>query len=295
VTGCRLQISNRKSQIPTARHFVIELPAALGLASPHSSNCLMNKTDPFSLAGRVALVTGSSRGLGRSIAVALGRAGAKVALNYCHSQETAERAFADFRSQQLQGMLTRADVTDAGSVNRMAQQIAGELGPIDILVINATCDQPHKPIEDYDWDFYQSMLDFFVKSPFLLTRACLPHMKQQRWGRIINIGSEVVARGVPNFTAYVAAKGGQNGFHRGLATEVARWNITVNMVCPGWIPVERHENDPPAEKDAYRALIPANRWGVPDDVGGAVVFLASDAASFVTGQSLHVNGGMTVS
>jgi len=255
----------------------------------------MNTADPFSLAGRVALVTGSSRGLGRAMAVALGKAQAKVALNYCHSLETAERAFADFRSQKLEGMLARADVTDEDSVNQMARQVADQLGPIDILVINATCDQPHKAIEDYDWDFCQSMLDFFVKSPFLLTRACLPHMKKQRWGRIINIGSEVVERGVPNFTAYVAAKGGQNGFHRSLASEVARWGITVNMICPGWIPVERHETDPQSEKDAYRALIPANRWGVPADVGGAVVFLASDAASFITGQSLHVNGGMTVS
>lgn len=138
------------------------------------------------------------------------------------------------------------------------------------------------------------MVDFFIKSPFLLTRACLPHMKSQRWGRIINIGSEVVARGVPDFTAYVAAKGGQNGFHRSLAGELAPHGITVNMIAPGWIPVERHEKDPQSAKDGYRALIPAKRWGVPADLDGAVVFLASDAASFVTGQNLHVNGGMTV-
>jgi 3-oxoacyl-[acyl-carrier protein] reductase len=255
----------------------------------------MSVSNPFSLAGRVALVTGSSRGLGRAMAVALGRAGARVALNYLNSRETAERAFADYQSQKLQGMLVQADVTDHDSVNRMAKQVAEQLGPIDIVVINATCDQPHKSIEEYDWDFFQSMVDFFIKSPYLLCRACLPHMKQQRWGRLINIGSEVVERGVPNFTAYVAAKGGQNGFHRSLAREVARWGITVNMICPGWIPVERHANDPQSEKDGYRALIPANRWGVPDDLAGAVTFLASDASSFITGQSLHVNGGMTVS
>ena len=119
-------------------------------------------------------------------------------------------------------------------------------------------------------------------------------MKQQRWGRIVNIGSEVVARGVPNFTAYVAAKGGQNGFHRSLATELAPFGITVNMIAPGWIPVERHENDPQSEKDGYYSLIPAGRWGVPTDVGGTAVFLASEAASFVTGQNIAVNGGMTV-
>jgi 3-oxoacyl-[acyl-carrier protein] reductase len=251
-------------------------------------------SNPFSLSGRVALVTGSSAGLGKAIAIALGRAGAKVALNYRNNTARAEKALADFEASGGEGMLFRGDVTSEADVNRMNGEIARALGPVDILVLNATPAQPQKPIEEYDWAFYQEMLDFFVKSPFLLCRACLPHMKQKRWGRIINIGSEVVARGVPNFTAYIAAKGGQNGFNRGLATEVARWGITVNMISPGWIPVERHENDPQALKDGYRALIPANRWGVPDDVGGAVVFLAADAASFITGQNLHINGGMTV-
>lgn len=228
------------------------------------------------------------------MAVALGRAGAKVAINYANNTARAEKAFAEFQAAGCEGMLVRGDVTDEASVARMTGEIAAKLGPVDILVLNATPDQPQKPIEEYDWAFYRQMLDFFVKSPYLLSRACLPHMKAQRWGRIINIGSEVVARGVPNFTAYVAAKGAQNGFNRGLATEVARWGITVNMIAPGWIPVERHEADPQELKDGYRALIPADRWGVPDDLAGAVVFLASEASSFVTGQNLHVNGGMTV-
>jgi 3-oxoacyl-[acyl-carrier protein] reductase len=249
---------------------------------------------PFSLKGRVALVTGSSKGLGRALGFALGQAGAKVAFNYFNDAKKASQTFSDFIATGAQGMLVRGDVTVEQDVHRMMESIKAELGPVDILVINATCDQPHKPIEEYDWAFYQRMLDFFVKSPFLLTRACLPYMKGQRWGRVINIGSEVVARGVPNFSAYIAAKGGQNGWNRGMATELAPFGITVNMISPGWIPVERHENDPQAEKDGYRALIPANRWGVPDDLGGAVVFLASQAASFVTGQNLHVNGGMTV-
>ena len=156
----------------------------------------MNASNPFSLAGRVALVTGSSRGLGRAMGVALGKAGAKVAFNYLNSRETAERAFADYKSQKLEGILVQSDVTDEDSVSRMTKQVAEQIGPIDIVVINATCDQPHKPIEEYDWDFFQSMVDFFIKSPFLLSRACLPHMKKQRWGRIINIGSEVVERDV---------------------------------------------------------------------------------------------------
>jgi 3-oxoacyl-[acyl-carrier protein] reductase len=248
----------------------------------------------FSLQGHVALVTGSTTGLGKAMAIALGRAGAKVALNFQNNTERAEKAFAEFRAEGCEGMLVRGDVSCETDVPRITAEIARTLGLVDILVLNATPAQPQKPIEEYDWAFYQQMLDFFVKSPYLLSRACLPHMKAQKWGRIINIGSEVVARGVPNFTAYIAAKGGQNGFNRGLATEVAKWGITVNMIAPGWIPVERHENDPQEQKDGYRALIPADRWGVPDDLSGAVVFLASNAASFITGQNLHINGGMTV-
>ena len=153
--------------------------------------------------------------------------------------------------------------------------------------------EPLKPIEEYDWAFYQLMLDFFIKSPFLLTRRGLPVMKQKKWGRIINITSEVFHRSVAPFSAYVAAKGGQIGWSRAMSRELAPFGITVNSVAPGWIPVERHENDPQAEKDAYRAMIPVDRWGVPKDVGDAVLYLASEEASFVTGQTLCVNGGMT--
>lgn len=245
-------------------------------------------------AGRVALITGASTGLGKAMAIRLGRSRARVALNYAHDAGRADEAFAEFRAAGGEGMLVRGDVTDPDEVARIVGEVRGELGEIDVLVANATGPQPQKPIEEYGWDFYQEMIDFFLKSPYLLTRACLPHMKARRWGRILNIGSEVFDRGVPNFSAYVAAKGAQRGWTRSMAMELAPWNVTVNMLSPGWIPVERHADDPQELKDGYLAGIPLGRWGVPDDIGNAADFLVSEEAGFVTGQTLVVNGGVTV-
>lgn len=247
----------------------------------------------FSLEGRVALVTGSSKGLGKAIALGLGKAGAKVAINYQNNTAKAEATAEELRRAGCKIVLVRANVIDADDVRRLCDTVAKELGPIDILIPNATPDQPQRPIEQYDWDFYQSMLDFFVKSPYLLTRAALPHMKKQKFGRIINITSEVFHQSVGNFSAYVAAKGAQIGWSRSMATELAPHGITVNTIAPGWIPVERHEKEPQEVKDAYLASIPARRWGTPSDVAHAAVYYASTEAAFVTGQTLCVNGGAT--
>lgn len=247
----------------------------------------------FSLAGHTALVTGSSTGLGKAIAFGLARAGARVAINYARSTARAEKTWAEFQHAGLAGTLVRGDVSSPEEVAAVCRQVRESLGEIDILVINATPDQPQLPIEEYTWQHYETMLDFFIKSPYLLTRAVLPAMKAKRWGRIVNISSEVFQRAVGNFSAYVAAKGGQNGFTRSMATELAPFGVTVNSVAPGWIPVERHEHDPPEQKAAYHRLIPAGRWGTPADVAHAVHYFASEEASFITGQTLCVNGGMT--
>jgi 3-oxoacyl-[acyl-carrier protein] reductase len=255
---------------------------------------IVSKGTRNSMDGRVALVTGSSRGLGKEIALELARRGARVAMNYANSRDTAERSYANLAAISKDSCLVGGDVTDPAEVERLCGEVAHQLGPIDVLVLNATCTQPLLPIEEYSWEFYQTMLDFFVKSPVLLTKACLPHMKEQKWGRIVHITTEALDTAWPNFSAYLAGKGGQTGLARGLARELAPWGITVNMVAPGWIPVERHAHDPQDAKDAYLAEIPAGRWGVPADVAEAVAYLASDAASFVTGQRISVNGGHSV-
>lgn len=245
----------------------------------------------FSLDGHVALVTGSSTGLGKAVAFGFGKAGAKVAVNYYNNQQRAEKTVAEFKEHGIECELFRANVIDEQDVDSMFSAIESSLGNVDILVPNATPDQPLKPIEEYDWEFYQSMLDFFIKSPFLLTRRALPHMKANKWGRIVNITSEVYQLSVAPFSAYVAAKGGQVGWSRSMSKELAPFGITVNMIAPGWIPVERHEKDPQEMKDGYFADIPMGRWGTPEDVANAAIYYASEEASFVTGQTICVNGG----
>jgi 3-oxoacyl-[acyl-carrier protein] reductase len=247
----------------------------------------------FSLAGRTALVTGATAGLGLATARCLGRAGARVAVNYANSQARADAALASLRADGITAELFRADVTSETGIDGMFTAIEGSLGPVDVVVCNATPAQPLKPIEEYDWEFHQQMLEFFVKSPYLLARRALPGMKQRRRGRIINITSEVFLLGVAPFSAYVAAKGGQTGWSRSMCHELAPFGITVNMIAPGWIPVERHEHDPQSDKDAYFATIPLGRWGRPEEVGWAAVYLASEEAAFVTGQTIAVNGGKT--
>lgn len=244
----------------------------------------------FSLTGHVALVTGSSRGLGKAIAMALGRRGAKVAFNYLNNEAAAQQTFDEFTAAGGQGLIVRADASDPVEISRMVAEVNAVLGPIDILVPNATPAQPLKPLEEYDWAFFQQMLDFFVKSPFLLAQAIVPGMKARGWGRIINIGSEVFQRSVPNFAPYVSAKGGQLGQTRSLATELAPFGITVNIIAPGWIPTERHDHDSQEDKDNYFKTIPMGRWGVPEDVAAAAVFFASAEAGFISGQTLCVNG-----
>jgi NAD(P)-dependent dehydrogenase (short-subunit alcohol dehydrogenase family) len=242
----------------------------------------------------VALISGASRGLGAAIALELGRCGAAVAVNYFGNESKAADVVRQIQSAGGRARAFVADVRDETQIAAMIESINRQLGAVDILVINATGPQPFVALEELDWKACLEQLEFFVKSPLLLTQAVIASMKQRRWGRIIHIGSEVFERGVPKFSAYVAAKGAQLGLARSWAMELAPWNITVNLVAPGWIPTERHADVPQADKDQYATSVPLKRMGQPEEIAQTVAFLASDAAGFITGQKLSVNGGNTL-
>ena len=184
-----------------------------------------------------------------------------------------------------------ADVTDERQSAALAVAIANSLGPVEVLILNATGPQPESPLTDVTWEAHLAQLDFFVKSPVLLGHAVLPAMQTSRFGRIVNIDSEVADRPPPGRSAYATAKSAQIGLTRSWARELAPFGITVNTVAPGFVPVERHVDVPAAVRNEYLASIPAGRMGTPADIAHAVSFLASEGAGFVTGQRIVVDGG----
>lgn len=243
---------------------------------------------------RTALITGASRGLGSAIALELAATGANVAVNYFKNDQAAQRICERIQQSGSRAHAFKADVRDEGEVVRLVQEVIGKLGAIDILVINATGPQPFLSIEEQTWASYLDQLEFFVKSPLLLLKQVLPGMKERGFGRIIQIGSEVFELGNPRFANYVAAKGAQLGLTRSWARELAPIGITVNLVAPGWIPTERHADATREELDIYAQSVPMKHMGQPSDIAKTVAFLASDAAGFITGQKVSVNGGNTL-
>lgn len=238
----------------------------------------------------VALVTGASRGLGAVIARRLAADGLAVAVNYHSDQAGADQVVAAVRAGGGTAEAFAADVTDESAVLSLAAAVTARLGPVEVLVANATGPQPSVPFEDLTWQSHLDQLTFFVKSPTLLVQAVLPGMKERGGGRVIQIGSDIVDRNLPGMSAYIAAKGAQHAITEVWARELGPYGVTVNVVAPGWIPVERHAG---VDESAYRAEVPLGRMGTPEDIAAAVSYLASEGGAFVTGQRITVNGGHT--
>ncbi len=241
-----------------------------------------------------ALVTGASRGIGAEIARQLAVAGWPVAVNYRSDASGAEQVVKEIEASGGRAVAVRADVTDEESVTSLAREVETELGPLEVLVLNATGPQPLVDMENLAWQDHLDQLVFFVKSPTLLVQAALPAMKERGRGRVIQIGSDAFERALPGMSAYNAAKGAQIGLTRTWARELGPHGITVNVIAPGWIPVERHADVPQEAREAYAGDVALRRMGTPGDIAAAVTFLASDAAGFITGERITVNGGHTI-
>ena len=248
------------------------------------------------LTGQVALVTGSSRGIGAAIAKDLAAAGASVGINYRNNADLADRVIDEIRAAGGEALRVPGDVSDENAAEAVVKTTADRLGRLDILVNNAGINRDRLVMRmtAEDWD---EVLSVNLRGTFLPTRFAIPLMVRQRYGRIINVSSVVGLSGNPGQANYAASKAGQVGMTKAIAREVASRNITVNAVAPGFIQVGESGGMTGDLTDEQRtqvlARVPAGRFGSPEDVASAVTYLASRGAGYITGQVFTIDGGMT--
>ena len=258
----------------------------------------MDIQNSFSLEGKVALVTGAAYGIGFAIAQALAGAGAKIAFN-CRSKEHLDTALAAYKENSITAKGFLCDVTDEAQVVQMVSEIEKELGVIDILVNNAGIIK-RIPMHEMSTEDFRQVVDIDLTAPFIVSKAVIPGMIQKGHGKIINICSMMSELGRETVSAYASAKGGLKMLTRNIASEYGQYNIQCNGIGPGYIATPQtaplREIQPDGSRHPFDRFIigktPAARWGVPEDLMGPAVFLASDASNFVNGHILYVDGGI---
>ena len=242
------------------------------------------------LQNKITLVTGASRGIGQGIALSLGRQGATI-IGTATTQEGADQITAILQKENISGKGMILNVTSQESVDALIQGIREQFGPVNILVNNAAITKDNLFLRMKDDEWFQVM-DTNLNSIYRLSKACLRDMLKARWGRIITIGSVVGSTGNPGQANYSAAKAGVVGFSKSLALEVGSRDITVNTVAPGFIETDMTNALTDEQRNTIFQRIPMQKLGTVEDIGSAVIFLASDGGGYITGQTLHVNGGM---
>jgi 3-oxoacyl-[acyl-carrier protein] reductase len=245
------------------------------------------------LNGKAAIVTGASRGIGREIALELARQGANVAVNYSGSEEKANETVEEIKALGREAFAVKADVSDSEAVTAMMKETLETFGSIDILVNNAgiTRDNLLMRMKEEEWD---QVISINLKGVFLCTKAATRQMMKQRSGRIINVSSIVGVSGNPGQANYVAAKAGVIGLTKTSAKELASRGITVNAIAPGFISTDMTDKLNEEVKEQMLSGIPLGRLGDPSDIAKVAVFLASEDSRYMTGQTLHVDGGMVM-
>jgi 3-oxoacyl-[acyl-carrier protein] reductase len=245
------------------------------------------------LIGKTALVTGASRGIGREIALELARQGASVVVNYAGSEAKAYEVVEEIKGIGQEAIAIQCDVSNNESVTDMVKATVDHFGKIDILVNNAgiTRDNLLMRMKEDEWD---DVININLKGVFLCTKAVTRQMMKQRYGRIINISSVVGVSGNPGQANYVAAKAGVIGLTKTSAKELASRGITVNAIAPGFITTEMTDQLTEDIQNEMLKMIPLAQFGEPKDIAHSVVFLASDDSRYITGQTIHVNGGMVM-
>ncbi|HOR86700.1 MAG TPA: 3-oxoacyl-[acyl-carrier-protein] reductase [Bacillota bacterium] len=245
------------------------------------------------LKGKTAIVTGGSRGIGRSIALELASKGANVVINCTKSIESAETVIKEIKEMGVSGMAVKADVSNREEVENLVNDVLKTFGSIDILINNAGITKDNLIIRMSEKDF-DDVININLKGAFICTKAVSKAMIKQKSGKIINISSVVGIIGNKGQSNYAAAKAGLIGFTKSVAKELARCNICVNAVAPGYIETDMSATLPEQVKEAFLNSIPLNRAGRPQDIAKAVLFLASEYSDYITGQVINIDGGMVM-